>query len=487
MAETYSPNLGLTLIGTGDLAGTWGNTTNTNLGTLLEQAISGYQTQAITDGADTVITIPNGASGVARNMYIECTGALTANRNLIVPASNKIYFVFNNTTGGFAVTVKVSGQTGVSIPNGKKTSLACNGTDIVDAVNYISSLSLGGAFSVTNLTASGSITAGTTVTATGVITGSGFVPTSTAALSSGLGSFGGSGVALSTGGVVRFTLDGGGNEVITGSMTAAGACQALSFIPTGGAAPTLGMYGTTNLNFSTNTLLRGQITSNGTWSITAPTAGTALTVNGLAAATTFSLVASGTGTINSLTDGTRTATVATVAGGYQFKVTSNHSLAFGTNNLINWTIAATGGLSNVAPASGVALTVSGVAGTHSTKIDDSAGNNFNAGFLELPVNNQATPYTAVLADAGKSLYYTGAGAPTFTIPANASVAYIVGTTLTFENDASAAVSMTIAITSDTLVMSPGGLTGSRTLAQFGRATAHKVSATRWWISGSGLT
>src|SRR5882757_3078918 len=171
-------------------------------------------------------------------------------------------------------------------------------------------------------------------------------------------------------------------------MTAAGACQALSFIPTGGAAPTLGMYGTTNLNFSTNTLLRGQITSNGTWSITAPTAGTALTVNGLAAATTFSLVASGTGTINSLTDGTRTATVATVAGGYQFKVTSNHSLAFGTNNLINWTIAATGG---------VALTVSGVAGTHSTKIDDSAGNNFNAGFLELPVNNQATPYTAVLA------------------------------------------------------------------------------------------
>jgi len=131
---TYSTNLALTLINTGDQAGTWGVTTNTNLGTLLEQAISGYVTQAITDGADTTITIPNGSTGVARNMYIECTGTLTANRNLVVPANKKLYFIYNNTSGGFAVTVKVSGQTGVSVPNGEKKLLVSNGTDIVEAI-----------------------------------------------------------------------------------------------------------------------------------------------------------------------------------------------------------------------------------------------------------------------------------------------------------------------------------------------------------------
>jgi hypothetical protein len=148
--STYSTNLGLTLIGTGEQAGTWGSTTNTNLGTLLEQAISGYVTQAITDGADTVITIPNGATGVARNMVIELTGALTAARNLIVPTNKKLYFIYNNTTGGKAVTVKVTGLTGVSVPNGAKMILLSNGTDIVDATNYLSSLTLGAPLPVTS-------------------------------------------------------------------------------------------------------------------------------------------------------------------------------------------------------------------------------------------------------------------------------------------------------------------------------------------------
>lgn len=137
MASTYSTNLALELIGTGEQSGTWGTTTNTNLGTLIEQAISGYVSQAITDGADTVITIPNGATGVARNMYIVMTGALTANRNLIVPNKRKLYFVYNNTTGGYSVTVKVSGQTGVSVLPGQKALLVCNGTDIVSAINSI--------------------------------------------------------------------------------------------------------------------------------------------------------------------------------------------------------------------------------------------------------------------------------------------------------------------------------------------------------------
>lgn len=133
------------------------------------------------------------------------------------------------------------------------------------------------------------------------------------------------------------------------------------------------------------------------------------------------------------------------------------------------------------------VTMTGAANIHSHQHRDSGTTRFNTGWLETPVNNQATPYTAVLSDSGKLLYYNGTGAATFTIPANASVAYPVGTELTFINDATGATNMTIAITSDTMALSPGGTTGSRTLAQFGRAKAVKVATTRWVISGSGLT
>lgn len=162
MSSTYSTNLALELMATGDQSGVWGNTTNTNLGTLIEQAISGYVTQAITDGsgANTTITIPNGATGVARNMYIEMTGALTfSTTSLIVPANKKLYFIFNNTSGGFAVTVKVSGQTGVLVPNGKKVVLVSNGTDIVEASNQVvGAFGIGGTLTAAAINASGPIT-----------------------------------------------------------------------------------------------------------------------------------------------------------------------------------------------------------------------------------------------------------------------------------------------------------------------------------------
>jgi hypothetical protein len=140
MPSTFSTNLALELIGTGDQAGTWGSTTNTNLGTLIEQAVSGYVTQAVATGTDTTITIPNGSTGVARNMFIELTGTGGTNTNLIVPANRKLYFIYNNTSSG-QVTVKVSGQIGVSVPNGSKVILVCNGTDIVSATSYITGIS----------------------------------------------------------------------------------------------------------------------------------------------------------------------------------------------------------------------------------------------------------------------------------------------------------------------------------------------------------
>jgi hypothetical protein len=171
--STYSTNLALELIGNGEQAGNWGQTTNTNLGTLVEQAISGYTTQAITDGADTTLTMTQGASATARNMYIELTGALTGARNLIVPSNKKLYFIYNNTSGGFAVTVKVSGQTGVSVPNATKTILVSNGTDIVLATTAAAPgvTSVSGTGSVSGLTLSGTVTSTGSLTLGGSITG----------------------------------------------------------------------------------------------------------------------------------------------------------------------------------------------------------------------------------------------------------------------------------------------------------------------------
>jgi microcystin-dependent protein len=130
MSSTYSTNLALELIGAGEQAGNWGSTTNTNLGTLLEQAISGYTTQACTGGTDT-LTMTNGASATARNMFLELTG--TGGGSLVVPANKKLYFIYNNTSS--AITVKVT--TGVSVPAAAKIVLVCNGTDIVTATNYM--------------------------------------------------------------------------------------------------------------------------------------------------------------------------------------------------------------------------------------------------------------------------------------------------------------------------------------------------------------
>jgi len=112
----------------------------------------------------------------------------------------------------------------------------------------------------------------------------------------------------------------------------------------------------------------------------------------------------------------------------------------------------------------------------------------SVGYLGVPQNIQSGNYTTVLTDSGKQIYHPSADTTprTWTIAANASVAYPIGTAITFVNDTSAGA-ITIAITSDTLVLAGAGSTGSRTLAASGIATALKITATRWMISGTGLT
>ncbi len=111
----------------------------------------------------------------------------------------------------------------------------------------------------------------------------------------------------------------------------------------------------------------------------------------------------------------------------------------------------------------------------------------NIGYLNIPANSKSANYTLVLWDAWKSIDHpsSDANARTFTIPSNASVAYPIGTTISFSNMSSQDV--TIAITTDTMYLAWDGATGSRTLAQYGVATIRKLTATTRLISWVWLT
>jgi hypothetical protein len=129
---TYSTSLKLTLIGDGEQAGTWGGTTNTNLGTLLEQAITGVRNITMTDANYTLTSI-DGASDDARNAVLVVGGTNTAIRDVIAPLVNKVYIVVNNTTGGFAIRIRGATGTSVEVGNGVTTQVFCNGSNFFTA------------------------------------------------------------------------------------------------------------------------------------------------------------------------------------------------------------------------------------------------------------------------------------------------------------------------------------------------------------------
>lgn len=137
MPSTYSPNLRLELIGSGEQQNVWGNTTNNNLGTLIENAISGFVSIRMPDSNYT-LTALDGANDEARSMsiWLEPFFTLTAPRNLIAPAVPKVYIIANATDGGFAVGISNGTGLGVYIPNGTTRVVFSNGTDFFYAGAY---------------------------------------------------------------------------------------------------------------------------------------------------------------------------------------------------------------------------------------------------------------------------------------------------------------------------------------------------------------
>jgi hypothetical protein len=234
--STYSPSLRIELITTGDQAGTWGTTTNTNLGGLIESAIAGYTSVSITT-ANQALTALNGAPDQSRNMTIALTTTTGANFAVYAPPAEKTYIIYN--ASSYTATIynsTVTGNTtaagvGVAIPAGKTMTVWSDGTNfavqnshiIGTVVGNVTGDVSGNAGTVTNgVYTTGNQTIGGTKTfsspVAGSVTGSaGSVATTnwTAAEAAGK-------LVFSYGGSAKFSIDSSGNMIVTGNVTAYG-------------------------------------------------------------------------------------------------------------------------------------------------------------------------------------------------------------------------------------------------------------------------
>ena len=145
MASTYS-TLKLQLMTTGENTTTWGNVTNVNLGTAIEEAIVGSADVTFASTTVTLTLTDTNASQTARNLRLNLTGTSGGAQNLIVPAIEKVYIVKNGCAD--AITVKNSSGTGTAVPAGKTMWVYNDGTNVVDATTYLTSLTLGAALPV---------------------------------------------------------------------------------------------------------------------------------------------------------------------------------------------------------------------------------------------------------------------------------------------------------------------------------------------------
>ena len=451
MASTYSTNLALELMATGEKANTWGDITNTNLGTLLEQSISGYVTQAITDGsgATTTITIPNGATGVARNMFIEMTGALTfSTTSLVVPANKKLYFIYNNTTGGFAVTVKVTGLTGVSVPNGQKMVLVSNGTDVVVATNYMATLAVGSLTSgrVPYATTAGLLTDSANLTFNGTkLTVAGLIDS-----------------ALTSGRVTYATTSGeltdSANLTFNGTTLTANTIGAFTL----GGTVAGGGNQLNNVIIGTSTPLAGNFTTvSATTSVTTPS---------VTNAGTLALSATSTNIITASTNGSERARIDTVG-----NVLIGGTAARGTTagaahlDLFNGT----------APAGTLTNGISLYSSSGDFNFMDSSGNGYKVGFRNVPaVGTKTASYTLATTDIGKYVQVGTSGA--IVIP---DATFAEGDIVSIFNNTSGNITITCSITT-AYISGTDSDKATMTLATRGIATVFFISGTVCVVSGS---
>jgi len=142
---SYTTSLRLVQPATGEYSGAWGTQVNDSLTALVDKAVAGTTSITMT-AANYTLTNANGVADEAKSMFLVLGGTPGASYQVIVPTASKLYFVTNST--GFAQTVKTSGGSGISVPNGASMTLRCDGTNVVVAENYFASMTLGSALPV---------------------------------------------------------------------------------------------------------------------------------------------------------------------------------------------------------------------------------------------------------------------------------------------------------------------------------------------------
>jgi hypothetical protein len=293
VSSTYSTNLRTELIGSGDQAGTWGTTTNSTLGSILEQAIAGVSGGPYISGtypivnfptdADITLTANNGSVDQSRSavLVVTSTGSLTATRNVIAPSSaSKVYIIKNSTTGGQSIQIKYSTGTGITIPNGQTMVVYGNGTNFYDGVTALSSLAVvgnetvGGTLAVTGAQTNSSTLQATTITASTGFNGPGTGLTGTA---SSLNIGGNAATATSATNITASS-----NSTLTSlpSLTSAASLNTVGTISSGTWSGSFGAVSGANLTSitganvtgtvtnATTSTSAGAITNSGGWSVT---------------------------------------------------------------------------------------------------------------------------------------------------------------------------------------------------------------------------
>ena len=423
----------------------------------------------------------------------EFVGALAGNIEIIVPATTQQYWVANDTTGGsYTLSLGTATQVApVTVVRGARGIYYCQGSTVVNADTASISTPIAIADGGTGATtaAAARINLGATTVGIALFTAAsenaGRVALGATTIGSNIFTAADAAAALALvtplttkgdlfvygAASTRLAVGTNGQALVADSAQATGLKWAA--VTSGTVTSVSGSGGTTGL-----TLTGGPITGTGT-----------LTLGG-----TLAVANGGTG-ITAFGTGVATALGQNVSGSGSFALTT--SPTFVTPTLGVATATSVNKLAITAPATGATLTIAdgktlsasntltfvGTDGTTMTFPPASA----SVGYLNIPQNSKSAAYTTVAADSGKHIFHpsSDANARTFTIDSNANVPYDIGTAITFVNMSANAV--TIAITADTLYLAGTGTTGSRTLAQYGMATALKMTSTTWIISGSGLT
>jgi hypothetical protein len=338
MASTYS-DLKIELIGTGDQTGTWGSTTNNNFSVAITEAITGSADVAFSSADVTITLTDSNAAQTARNLRLNLTGTSGGARQLILGSGcqiEKLYLINNGLAD--AVTVKNTTGTGIAVPAGKSMFVFNNGTNVVDATTYLSSLTLGTALPIasggTGSTSTAYVNLTSNVTGTLPIANGGTGSTSTAYASLTTNVTGTLPVANGGTGVATLTA----NNVILGNGT-----STPSFVAPGTTGNVLTSNGTTWTSAAGST---GDVTTN--------------TVQTITGTKTFTGTSSTLAMV--LTDTAEVATVSATAatGTINYDITTQSVLYYTSNASANWTVnfrASSGTSLNTAMTTGQSVTV----------------------------------------------------------------------------------------------------------------------------------